>query len=316
MRVLLAVAAAVLGAAVVVWSAFTADLDAAHARIAAGSTVARTPCGPIEYVTTGAGVPLLLAHGAGGGFDQGLLLEARARHAGIRLIVPSRFGYLRTAVPDDASPEAQADAHACLLDALGIGRVAVLGASAGALSAMQLCIRHPQRCDALVLLVPAAYTPPEAGRPVRVARPLRFAFEHALASDFALWATTRVAPGLLARTMLGTPMTVYHDASDGQRAAVIESLDAVQPVSRRTAGIVLDARHSTAPPRYALERIAAPTLVITARDDLYGTYASARYTAAHIPGARLVAYASGGHASGGHDEDIWREVSAFIRAGT
>ena len=33
---------------------------------------------------------------------------------------PSRFGYLRTPLPSDASPAAQADAHSCLLDALGL----------------------------------------------------------------------------------------------------------------------------------------------------------------------------------------------------
>jgi pimeloyl-ACP methyl ester carboxylesterase len=49
----------------------------------------------------------------------------------------SRFGYLRTPLPADASAAAQADAHACLLDALGIRRAAIVGASAGAPSAMQ-----------------------------------------------------------------------------------------------------------------------------------------------------------------------------------
>jgi hypothetical protein len=45
----------------------------------------------------------------------------------------SRFGYLRTPLPKDAAPAAQADAHACLLDALHLSRVPILGISAGAL---------------------------------------------------------------------------------------------------------------------------------------------------------------------------------------
>src|SRR5262249_61340482 len=82
-----------------------------------------------------------------------------------RIIAPPRFGYLRTPVPADASNMAQVDAHACLLDALKLDRVAVLGASAGAPSAMQFCLRHVERCSALVLYVPLVYAPPGAERP-------------------------------------------------------------------------------------------------------------------------------------------------------
>jgi 2-hydroxy-6-oxonona-2,4-dienedioate hydrolase len=98
-------------------------------------------------------------HGAGGGFDQGLELAQPLIDAGFRVIAVSRFGYLRTPMPAVASPEAQADAHACLLEALKIERTAVIGGSADAPSAMQLCLRHPERCSALVLLFPMAFAP-------------------------------------------------------------------------------------------------------------------------------------------------------------
>ena len=53
----------------------------------------------------------------------------------------------------------QADAYAQLLDHLGIDKVVVVSISAGAWSALQFAIRHPERCLALVLLVPADYLP-------------------------------------------------------------------------------------------------------------------------------------------------------------
>jgi pimeloyl-ACP methyl ester carboxylesterase len=59
------------------------------------------------------------------------------------VIAMSRFGHLRTPMPADASALAQAEAHVCLLDALGIPRAAVMGGSAGAPSALQMAIRHP-----------------------------------------------------------------------------------------------------------------------------------------------------------------------------
>ncbi len=54
------------------------------------------------------GPPLLMVHGSGGGFDQGLDFARTLVPDGYRVIVPSRFGYLRTPLPADASPMAQA----------------------------------------------------------------------------------------------------------------------------------------------------------------------------------------------------------------
>ena len=87
-------------------------------RVASGSLMADTRCGPIEYASVGEGLPVLLVHGAGGGFDQGLDLGGPLSPHGFRVIAMSRFGYLRTPLPADASAAAQADAHAALLDAL------------------------------------------------------------------------------------------------------------------------------------------------------------------------------------------------------
>src|SRR4029453_8332240 len=145
------------GFSALAWFKYRRDIQRARERISAGSRIAETPCGPIEYAQAGDGPPVLVVHGAGGGFDQAMFLAVPLFESGLRVIAVSRFGYLRTPLPADPSATAQADAHACLLDALGIPRVAVLGASAGAPSSMQFALRHPERTAALVLLVPAAY---------------------------------------------------------------------------------------------------------------------------------------------------------------
>ena len=61
---------------------------------------------------------------------------------GFRVIAPSRPGYLRTPFPrdGDASCVRQADLLACVLDTLGVERVAVMGVSAGGVAAL------PSRC--------------------------------------------------------------------------------------------------------------------------------------------------------------------------
>ena len=52
--------------------AFRADMRAVRARLLAGSHVVSTACGPIEVAETGYGPPVLVVHGTGGSYDQGL----------------------------------------------------------------------------------------------------------------------------------------------------------------------------------------------------------------------------------------------------
>ncbi len=136
------------------YARFRRELTAACARLKAGGTMAQTAWGLVEYGEQGHGEPVLAIHGAGGGYDQGLLI-ARDMGEGYRVIAPSRFGYLQTPVPRDFSPAAQADAHAALLDFLQVERCVVLAASGGAPSAIELTLRHPNRVSALILPGPA-----------------------------------------------------------------------------------------------------------------------------------------------------------------
>ncbi|MCW5631301.1 MAG: alpha/beta fold hydrolase [Rhodoferax sp.] len=159
MKIAIAAAGLLVVATAGIGGAFQRDMADARLRAAAGSAVVDTGCGPIEYQQAGQGVPLLMIHGSGGGHDQGMDWARPLSRHGVRVIAMSRFGYLRTPRPADASPQAQADAHVCLLDALGIKTAAVIGVSAGAPSAMQAAIRHPDRVRALVLVVPIAWKP-------------------------------------------------------------------------------------------------------------------------------------------------------------
>jgi 2-hydroxy-6-oxonona-2,4-dienedioate hydrolase len=296
------------------WIQYRHDIQRERRRVATGSQLARTRCGPIEYAEAGSGQPVLLVHGAGGGYDQGLALGAPLARRGLRAIAMSRFGYLRTPLPADASAAAQADAHACLLDALGIRRAAIVGASAGAPSAMQFVLRHPDRSSALVLLVPAAYVPRAGGAPpMKTPAGTRFLFESALQSDFLFWAAIRLARPIVTRAILATPPDVVKKADAAEQARVAEMLRQILPVSTRRAGLLNDAAVTSALPRYELERIAVPTLAISMADDLFGTFDGARYTAEHIPGARFKGYPSGGHVWVGHHEEIVAEIAAFLK---
>lgn len=309
--------AAIALAGMVTWIAtsYLADITAARERIATGSLIADTRCGPIEYATHGEGPPILAVHGAGGGFDQGMDVAGDLASLGYRVIAVSRFGYLRTPLPDDASAEAQADAHACLLDALGIPRVAILGVSAGAPSTMQFALRHPDRTAAMILLVPATYVPREGGEAsVRTPHWTQFLFDTALRSDFVFWKLIRLAPGLAAKAILGTPPEVVAAANPEERARFEVSKRHILPVAPRRLGLVNDAAVVSGLRRFDLERIAAPTLLISAEDDGYGTWDGAKYTASHLPKARFVGFPAGGHMLVGHTDAIQAEIASFLRS--
>jgi len=241
----------------------------------------------------------------GGGFDQGIAFARNFVERGFRVIAVSRFGYLRTPMPADASVVAQADAHLALMDALGINRAVLFGGSAGAPSAMQFALRHRDRCQALVLLVPMAYMPAMAGVQGPALSPrLDKLLLAIVSSDIVNWLATKLARGFVVKTVLATPPDIVRSASLKEQTRVEGVLQGIQPISLRATGILNDARISASLTGYDLAKIGVPTLVLSLRDDPYGTFASAQYTARHIPGAKFVGYDTGGHLWVGHHDDV------------
>ena len=204
--VLVAVALALVSAALLVKWWFDGDMRRAHAHAALGSVLLATRCGLIEYQEAGTGVLLLAVHGSGGGHDQGMAFARPLASQGIRVIAMSRLGYLRTPMPADASAAAQADAHVCLLDALGIPKAAVMGGSAGAPSALQMALRHPDRVSARVLLVPLAYKPPTQASSAPPLPPwVEASMMRLIGSDFLFWSALHLARDQVVKLVLATP---------------------------------------------------------------------------------------------------------------
>lgn len=300
-------------ASAVIYTRFRSDLARAAEKAAQSSVLTTTRCGPIEYQEAGQGTPLLMIHGSGGGHDQGLTIAHALTRGGIRVIAVSRFGYLRTPRPDDASPEAQADAHICLLDALGIRKAVVMGASAGAPSALQTAIRHPDHVSALVLIVPLLYKPDTVAN---TAPPISDRTDailmRLLGSDFIFWSGLHLARESIIRHVLATPPELVAAASASERARIETLVDGILPVSTRAAGLRDDTKLGKRLGLYDLGAVRAPTLVISARDDGFGTYASAEYAASQIPGATFVGFEKGGHLLVGHDDEMRTRIVGLI----
>lgn len=303
-----AAAAAVVLSAWWVHYRFAHEIAAAAVRAAQGSRVVSTRCGPIEVQESGAGRALLVIHGSGGGHDQGMAFARDLVPPGTRIIAPSRFGYLSTPRPADASPDAQADAHVCLLEALGIDKAAVLGVSAGGPSAMLTAIRHPDRVTALALVVPLAPAL-DAAQMEPTAVPDDPTLLRLLGSDFLFWSALKLARGSVFRYVLATPPELIAAATAAEQDRVNALANQILPVSQRAAGLRDDTGLGRRLPPMALETIRVPTLIASARDDGFGTFDRSRYTASRIPGARFVGFDSGGHLLVGR-QDALRAVLA------
>jgi len=288
-------------------SSYRREIRAVRERIdRLGSQILETECGTVEYARVGSRYPVLVIHGNGGGFDQGLGLAQGYLDPGFQVISPSRFGYLRSPVPEGATPALQADAYACLLDALEIEQVAILTSSAGVTSSIQFALRYPERVSAIVLHSPNA--PGKEG----LVPPPKAVFKLMLASDYVWWALNTYF-GSRMQSFVGVPQGF--SLTSEYKAEVEAALLGTLPISSRADGMVFDTYVSNPEiNRYPLGEVVTPTLVISAVDDPMALHANARTLADQIPNAQLMAVSNGGHLLLGHTEEVRLEVTRFLRS--
>jgi pimeloyl-ACP methyl ester carboxylesterase len=293
-----------------VFERYRRDIDVAKRRLVELDwRTVDTSFGRIEYLDRGGGPVVLVIHGITQAADGGLRdLAEEIVPTGYRLLVPSRFGYLGSEMPVDATPEMQADAFAEFLEALGIGDAVVLAGSAGSTSALHLAVRHPRRVRALVLV--SANVP---GAHLAKGMPPKALFKVIFSSDPILWAMITYLPGLMGRLsqVLVIPEGVQLIPGDEEKFS--RAMRNVLLGKRRVAGVVFDAYVSNPDiNRIDLSRVLVPTLVMHSRDDPGPPYESAVEMTRRIPDTRLDTVGRGGHLMLGDHADASREVDRFI----
>jgi len=280
---------------------YRSDLNGARARLAAVERhVISTPWGAVEYAERGEGEPVLVVHGI---FHTcvGGLFSVRDLFTSHRLIAPSRFGYLGSSLPPNATPAGQADAFAALLEALDLARVDVVALSAGATSALQLALRHPDRVKHLAVLVGNL-----PGSPTAVVQPFSVKLSN---RQLPMWALKTLAPSTMARLVSAVPKEFVMTADDARFVA--EFIDSLFPVMRD--GYDFDACVSNADVNtYNLEAINVPTLIVHTKDDRLASHEASKRAAERIPGARFVSLESGGHLMLGQTKIVRDELADFL----
>jgi len=291
-----------VAAGLIIYLSFRNDLAAAKARLASiPANIYHLPYGDVEYLLVGDGPTVLISHGITGGLDQGESLVTRLHNFGdgYRFLYVSRFGYLKSSLPEGATARLQATAYRDLLDHLGIDRVFVAGNSAGGASAMWFAIDYPERTNGLILLSSAVPSP--AVEPIP-----KLVREH----DFVYWAAVKLAPDMLMSLFL--PDAVRATLTKQDRDFVVENAFMLSlPISERTEGIFFDNAESVPGVNHVpLERIQTPTLIFQAVDDpreLRG----GREMARRIPDSEFVGL-TGGHLLFHHEQEIQAANAAFI----
>jgi pimeloyl-ACP methyl ester carboxylesterase len=178
---------------------------------------------------------------------------------------------------------------------------------------MQLCLRHPERCSALVLLVPATFAPRKDGDTPPERSPILVSLMNAtLRSDFLFWTFTKLPKNIVLQTILGTPPEAFREAPPEEQAEALATIRRILPMKARARGLENDAEIVSSLPRYDLESLRAPTLLISTEDDLYGTFPGARYAAEHIPNARFLGFSTGGHLLLGHGKEMATQIAEFL----
>lgn len=286
---------------------FTLEMKVQRDRLENQSDVYSAPSGDIEYARSGHGQPVLIIHGAGGGYDQGLLLGKIFIPQAYEIISISRYGYLGTPLSDNPTPDNQVELYIALLNHLGYDSVHVVGVSDGGPSALKMSINHPDRVKTLTMIAAKSQTPPEL-TPIQEA-----VFGNIFNNDFLFWCITEFAKEEL-YTVLGVSKDVQSKLSDQEEKLAEDFLRIMHPISLRKQGI-LNANvqfKELAPEDYPLDKIIAPTLVIHARDDSLQPYSYADYTYNSINQAELLSYDQGGHMLFGHHNEIKERMKTFF----
>lgn len=234
----------------------------------------------IHVTEAGAGPPLLLLHGLSANAEM-MQPEITGLAQSFRVTAPDLRGHGRSDRPAAYTLHDHVQDLLALLDALELGRTAVLGVSMGSYVAQALTIAAPERVSALVLVVTRA-----GGTTSSTARYLA---EHAgelqglTPEQIRLWLGNRMfAPQTPGAVKQGFAAFMAEQEQTGM------TLDPQQLEAANRAMVGFDFRPD-------LPRLNVPTLVISGRHDVLNPPEAGEEVARLIPNARFEVLEDAGH---------------------
>ncbi len=277
-------------------------------KLYARSSIVPTAMGPVEYISIGPadGPVLLLSHGGGSGCDNAYLYDFLVNE-GIRIICPSKPGYLRTPLEAGKTFEEHADLLASVLDALGVnGKVAVLGVSLGGPAALQFALRHQDRTACLVMQDAVSHeyhASAEAENSI-----LGKLFLSPSGRKFLSWMMTVLTYLMPKATFMEyLQVETLYDRKEIQKLAdevmgdpdevrkLKDFADKIAPLDLRAPGMDNEMARASEIPRYPLESIKVPVLVTQSRMDRDVDKSHGEFVAQTVPNAEAYYFDGCGH---------------------
>ena len=292
------------GISYTIYRRYEHDIKKAYARIQSGSHLFLSDYGPMEYAIRGNGLPILVIHGIGGGYDHGLLIGNLLEDQ-YKTISPSRFGYLRSMLPANPSPENQAHIYSLLLDELDIQATPIAGISAGGISSLEFALNYPERCSALLMISSVSHEI-DIGDSF-----INRLIDRAYRNDFLSWFLIGgVRPTLKNLMSKKQPDAQYIRPSE--KAWADNFFAAALPTPRRYGGSRLDQHQLAGFRNFPLHKVSVPTLIIHAADDRTVSVDHAYHAAESIPDSQLLILPNGGHMLLGHHKTVRTKILDFL----
>lgn len=252
----------------------------------------------IYYSQRGEGPDLLMIMGLGA-HSGAWALNAPELAKSFRVTTFDNRGAGRTSAPDEPySMRQMADDTAALMEAIGLERAHVLGASMGGMIAQELAINNPGHIDRLVLACSRARTS-EMRRRVSVAQ--RALYEAGVPRESIM----------AIQQPWGSTATLLQDPAK-PAAAIAFAMQDPHPIAKHAYLRQLDATmaHDTLD---RLKRIEAETLVLVGAEDILTPPYESEELAANIPNATLRILPRGGHGfSGEYPAEFNAAVVEFL----
>ena len=247
--------------------------------------------GKMTYMDEGNGEVILSIHGIFGGYDQAYE-TCRVFADKYRIIAPSRFGYLSSAIKGKGTPKEQAEAYLELLDAKGIDKVFLLATSAGGSVAFRFALDYPERTKGLILFSSSLpYSEKPEKYPVYAGPPQFLCYDYAM---FLISPLFKMIMGM-------DKSTIY----------------VMLPIKERKKGVEIDAAITNIDmarnyDEYKIEGLKVPVLILHSKDDKLASYESVKSVLHRFPSYSLISFDKGGHLMKGHEKEVKEAVISFI----
>lgn len=285
------------------------DMKAAQQRIRnLNSKVFHSQYGDIEYILSGehTNPTILVSHGITGGVDQAKGIAETYLFKEYQFLFISRFGYLKSDLPKDATPKMQADVYKKLLDHLKIDQVYILGNSAGGTSAFHFALNYSKICRGLILL---STNLPQTNEVL----PPKMIMKAIFGSDFMYYSVVQLFNTMLFR-MFFNKKTLSQFSKEDKARLRDKILMPGLPISERNEGVFYDMYISN--PSLNSEKLnygdtKVPSLIIHASDDPGIPIESARNIVAILKNVTFKFFDEGGHIFIGHEEEIKKIIYKF-----